>query len=284
MQLQDWCWKTVLVVDLITVSGKYVVYSMSLESLCDLFFEFSNEDRLRMLRRLKDDNLTVTALSKELDLTTQETSRHLSRLGEAGLTIKNPNGTHSLTGYGELSLKQINGFMFTNSHRNYFQNHDLSHIPEEYVSRIGELNGSRYIDDIMVIFHLIEELGRESEEYIYRLTDRYILTAIPAWELALKRGVDFRLLEPRNIVVPPEFDRGSVIAEATRTQQFKVHVIDQVNVFLALNEKRVAAISFPTNEGRMDYRGFVSDDKSVHKWAKDLFEYYWAKSVSKGVS
>lgn len=257
---------------------------MSLESLCDLFFEFSNEDRLRMLQRLMDDNLTVTALSKELELTTQETSRHLSRLGEAGLTLKTPNGTHSLTGYGELSLKQINGFMFTNSHREYFQNHDLSSIPDEYVSRIGELNGSRYIDDIMVIFHLIEELGRESEEYIYRLTDRYILTAIPAWETALKRGVDFRLLEPRTIVVPPEFDRGPVIRDAVINQQFKIRVIDEVKVFLALNEKRVAAISFPTNEGRMDYRGFVSENKAVHKWAKDLFEHYWAKSVPKDVS
>ena len=174
--------------------------------------------------------------------------------------------------------------MFTNSQSKYFQNHDLSNIPEEFVSRIGELNGSRYIDDIMVIFHLIEELGRESEEYIYRLTDRYILTAIPAWEMALKRGVDFRLLEPENIVVPPEFDRGPVIRDSVINRQFKIRVIEKVNVFMALNEKKVAAISFPTNEGRMDYRGFVSEDKAVHKWAKDLFEYYWARSKPKDVS
>lgn len=254
---------------------------MSIESLCDLFFEFSNEDRLRMLRRLQDDNLTVTALSKELDLTTQETSRHLSRLGETGLTLKNPDGTHSLTGYGELSLKQINGFLFTSSQRQYFQNHDLSGIPEEFVSRIGELNGSRYIDDIMVIFHLIEELGRDSEEYIYRLTDRYIITAIPAWEKALKRGVEFKLLEPTNLLVPPEFNRGPVVREAVINNQFQIRVLDDVNVFMALNEKTVAAISFPTNEGRMDYRGFVSEDKTVHKWAKDLFDYYWEKSSYK---
>jgi predicted transcriptional regulator len=256
---------------------------MSLETLCDLFFEFSNEDRLRIIKRLKDDSLTVTALSKELDLTTQETSRHLTRLGETGLTVKNPDGTHSLTGYGELSLNQINGFTFTSEHRNYFQNHDLTSIPSEFVSRIGDLNGSRYIDDIMVIFHLIEELGKDSEEYIYRLTDRYILTAIPSWEIALKKGVEFRLLEPKNIVVPPEFDRGPVIREAAIRNQFQIRVIDEVNVFMALNEKKVAAISFPTNEGRMDYRGFVSEDKKVHKWAKDLYEYYWAKSTPKNL-
>jgi len=41
-----------------------------------------------------------------------------------------------------------------------------------------------------------------------------------------------------------------------------------VNVFLALNESRVAAIGFPTNQGRMDYRGFVSEDPQVHSWAR----------------
>jgi len=250
---------------------------VSTESLCDLFFEFSNEDRLRMLRRLQSDHMTVTALSRELGLTTQETSRHLARLGETGLTVKNPNGTHSLTGYGELSLTQIEGFKFTSNHRDYFQSHDLTGIPSEFVSRIGELGNARYIDDIMVIFHLIEQLGKDSQEYIYRLTDKYIITAIPAWEEALSRGVEFRLLEPTNIVVPPEFDRGEVIAEAVDDGRFKIRMIDEVNVFLALNESKVAAISFPTNQGRMDYRGFVSDDPLVHAWAKDLYETCWAQ-------
>jgi predicted transcriptional regulator len=252
---------------------------MSIESLCDLFFEFSNEDRLRMLKRLQSDHMTVTALSRELGLTTQETSRHLARLGETGLTVKNPNGTHSLTGYGELSLTQIEGFKFTSSHREYFQSHDLTGIPTEFVSRIGELGNARYIDDIMVIFHLIEQLGKDSQEYIYRLTDKYILTAIPAWEDALNRGVGFRLLEPTDIVVPPEFDRSPVIEGAVNSGQFQIRKTDKVNVFLALNESKVAAIGFPTNEGRMDYRGFVSEDPQVHSWAKDLYEKYWARAT-----
>ena len=69
------------------------------------------------------------------------------------------------------------------------------------------------------------------------------------------------------------------IRDAIINQQFMVRAIDKVNVFMALNEKKVAAICFPTNEGRMDYRGFVSEDKAVHKWAKDLYEYYWANST-----
>ena len=254
---------------------------MSLENLCDLFFEFSNEDRLRILRTLQSEHLTVTALSKELDLTTQETSRHLARLGEVGLTIKNPDGSHSLTGYGELSLKQVTGFKFTTSHKEYFQNHDLTHLPAEFIARIGELENSRYIDDVMVIFHLIDQMIREAEEYVWRLTDRYIITVIPAWNEALERGIEARLLEPENIVIPPEFDRGEVIAEALIHHQFINRYLEDVPLFMSLSEKQVAGICFPANDGRIDYRGFVSEDPAVLKWARDLYEYLWSISKPK---
>jgi predicted transcriptional regulator len=256
---------------------------MSLGNLCDLFFEFSNEDRLRILRTLQTDHLTVTALSNELELTTQETSRHLARLGEVGLTFKNPDGTHSLTGYGELSLKQITGFKFTTSHKGYFKNHDLSGLPAEFIARIGELENSRYIDDVMVIFHLIDQMIREAEEYVWRITDRYIITVIPAWSEALERGIEARLLEPENIVIPPEFNEGEIIADAVLHQQFLNHYLDNVPVFMSLSEKQVAGICFPANDGRIDYRGFVSEDPTVLKWAKDLYEHLWNMSTPKPI-
>ena len=254
---------------------------MSLENLCNLFFEFSNEDRLRILKTLQGSHLTVTALSRELDLTTQETSRHLARLDEVGLTGKNPDGTHHLTGYGELSLKQITGFNFVTTYKDYFQDHDLSKLPYDFIARIGELENSRYIDDVMVIFHLIDQMIREAEEYVWRVTDRYIITIVPAWNEALERGIEARLMEPKDIVIPPEWDRGPVIRDAIYDKRFKVHVLNDVPVFMSLSEKKVAGICFPSNDGRIDYRGFVSEDPTVLKWAKDLYEYLWSTSWSK---
>lgn len=251
---------------------------MSLGDLCDLFFEFSNEDRLRIIRTLQNESLTVTALSKELDLTTQETSRHLSRLGEVGLTLKNPDGTHSLTGYGELSLKQMTGFKFISAHKEYFESHGLSLIPTEFISRIGELENSRYVDDVMVIFHLIDQMIREADEYVWRITDRYIITIIPAWNEAIERGITGKLLEPEDIIVPPEFDRGPVIRQAVLDHKFSIHTLKTVPLFMSLSEKQVAGICFPSHDGRIDYRGFVSENPTVLKWAKDLYEYLWSTS------
>ena len=254
---------------------------MSLEKLCDLFFEFSNEDRLRMLHRLNEKPSTVTTISKDLGLTTQEASRHLTRLGEMGLTVKGPSGNHALTPYGELSLAQLRGFNFTCSHSTYFAAHDVARLPAQFVARLGGLDRCTYVDDVMVIFHRIEKAIREAEEYVWRLTDRYIITAIPVWEDAIRRGVEFRLLEPRDIVIPPEFNQGPVLAAAQVSGQFRNNVTDRVDVFMALTEKEVAGVCFPGLGGKMDYRGFASDDLEARGWAHDLYEYYWDRSSVK---
>ena len=252
-----------------------------MERLCDLFFEFSNEDRLSILYKLNEEPLNVTRVSRELDITTQEASRHISRLNDIGLTYKDPEGLHHLTPLGDIALNQLKGFRFISNNLEYFKNHEVKGLPDEYLSRIGELDNSRYYDDVMVIIHNVDQMIREAEQYVYRLTDRYIVTAIPVWEEAIKKGVEFRLLEPIDIILPPDFDNGPVLREALRTGQFKNNVVDEVKLFLAFSEKEVAAICLPGVDGKMDYRGFSSKDESAIKWVYDIFDYYWRKSTPK---
>lgn len=88
-----------------------------MERLCDLYFELSNEDRVRILHVLRENPLNITNLAKELDVTTQEVSRHVSRLTEAGLTERNSEGMFDLTPYGGLTLRQIKGLELTSRYR-----------------------------------------------------------------------------------------------------------------------------------------------------------------------
>jgi DNA-binding transcriptional ArsR family regulator len=66
-----------------------------MEDLCNLLFEVSNEDRLRILLQLDKEALNATNLSKELDLTIQESSRHLSRLSRVKLIQKDVEGARA---------------------------------------------------------------------------------------------------------------------------------------------------------------------------------------------
>jgi len=247
-----------------------------MQELCDLLFEFSNEDRLRILKSLAEETANVTNLARSLDLTTQEASRHLSRLGDVGLTVKDPEGFYRITTFGSLALRQMSGIEFTSLHRDYFREHSLDDLPLRFTERIGELAGSRRIDDVMVVFHAIERIIDEADEYIYRLTDRYLMMAIPQLEEATARGVRFRLLRTKDFEFPPDWPgEGNVLVDARLKGTFKIKASDTANVFMAINEKEVAAIAFPLADGRYDYLGFSSTDPVVHAWCKGLYEHYW---------
>ncbi len=83
-----------------------------MENVCNLFFELSNEDRLRIMTELEKEPLKLTHISKKLDLTSSETHRQLSRLLETKLVVKDVEGFFSLTPFGEQVLQWIPGFTF----------------------------------------------------------------------------------------------------------------------------------------------------------------------------
>ena len=255
-----------------------MVYPM--ESLCDLLFEVSNEDRLRILLQLEEGGINVTNLSRKLSISTQEVSRHISRLSEVGLTTKDPEGVHRMTPFGELTMKQLQGFMFTSRHGGYLKDHSLESMPSEYVCRIGELAESSFVDDVMVVLHNVERMFQEAEEYIYRLTDRYFMMALPHLEEATERGVELRLLQSRGFEYPPDWPGPGVVLKDARLKGFfKVRSSDTAEVFIAMSEKEVAALAFPAVDGRFDYLGFASKDEKAHGWCLDLFEHYWESAA-----
>ncbi len=51
-----------------------------------MLFELASEHRFEILRKLGSEAMNATHLSKALDISKQESSRHLSRLDKAGLT------------------------------------------------------------------------------------------------------------------------------------------------------------------------------------------------------
>jgi len=250
-----------------------------LERLCDVMFELSNEDRLRILRELEGEVAIVTGLSNRLGLTNQEVSRHLSRLGDVGLTTKAPDGQYSLTSFGGLALRQIEGLEFTSEHKEHFVDHTVENLPAGFVYRIGELEGSAYIDDVMVVFNNVERMIREADEYIWRLTDRYLMMVLPELEAATDRGVEFRLMQSKDFEFPPDWPGpGRILAKARVESVFKLRESNSARIFIAMSEKEVAALAFPTTEGRFDYFGFTSKDEGTHGWCSDVFQHYWDRA------
>jgi predicted transcriptional regulator len=81
-----------------------------MEALCDLLFEFSNEERLKILLELEKGPKNLTRIAKDLDFTSQGTSRNVARLVETSLIRRNPDGEYELTPYGGVALRLLSSY------------------------------------------------------------------------------------------------------------------------------------------------------------------------------
>jgi predicted transcriptional regulator len=172
------------------------------EQLCNLLFEFSHPDRLKLLHFLRRKTFNVTELSKVLGVTSQEASRHSARLIKTGLIEKHVDGQLLLTLFGELVLNQLQGIAFTSDHQSYFTDHIIQNLPPMFINRLSELASSKIVDDVMVVFTNIEKVIQEAEEYLWVITDQYLPSNIPLHLAAYERGVTERDIELRNWIIP----------------------------------------------------------------------------------
>ncbi len=253
--------------------------------LYDVLFEVSNEDRHGILHRLEEEPCNVTKIAKGQGLSLPETSRHVSRLCEVGLTRKEPEGLYPLTPYGKLVLKQLRELEFTTRYREYFTNHSMAGIPSEFVKRIGDLSGSAFTDNILEFFRQIEHVIKQAEEYVWLLVDQFPMNHLSLIVEAIDRGVQFRILEPRNRALDPDLEamaseESDAIVRSKITPLVQQRMMDDVNVYLYLSENNCAS-SFPTLKGDNEYRGFKSTDETSLKWCKELFLHYWDEATQR---
>ena len=254
-------------------------------NIFDLMFEISNEDRFSILLRLEEGAMNVTGLARELGLTTQETSRHLSRLGDVSLTSKDAEGMFTVTSFGGLTLRLLHGLKFVSKHEDYFTTHNLGNLPNEFVSRMGELMDSTYMDDVMVMVHNTENILREAEEYVLNINMPFIASAFPFIRDAYERGVKGRFIHTEDLRLPPSMmdereksfdDETAIKIRAAGVQEERL--IDELDLILYMNEREVGILAFPMLTGRYDFAGFTSTDKKTHSYCRELFEHYWEKA------
>lgn len=262
-----------------------------MESFYDVLFEVSNEDRYVILLQLVEKAMNVTQLSKVLGLSLTETSRHLSRLGKVGLSRRDADGLHHIEDFGKVILAQLKGVKFVTKHRDYFTSHSLKGIPEKVLTRIGELLESNNLTDISATFYKIEKMIQEAEEFIWIVTDQYLINLFPFLIEAIERDVQIRSIEAKDWVAPQEIkqwwfskDSKRQVFEKARTNGIlDEKIMDRLYIYTFMSEKEVAIIAFPLLNSKFDYLGFSSRDRKTNSWCRDLYKCYWnrAKSRSK---
>jgi predicted transcriptional regulator len=234
-------------------------------------FELSSSERMNLLLKLQKQKMKLSHISEKLDMTITETSRHLQRLSEAKLIQKDVDGLYGLTHFGNLALSLISGICFISKNMQYFSEHDLSHMPSDFVERIGELSSiPPGTSDIMTSFRLSEIVLQEASEYMWIMSDQILTSTLPIIVERMKRGVEFRFIFPENIVPPPG------VKPEPGAKRRRLPKVEEV---ILMTEKE-AMFGFPDLNGKMDYALLIAKDPTSHKWCKDLFLNRWEKAIS----
>lgn len=241
------------------------------EDTAELLFGLASVDRLTLLTAISERKERLTALSKLINASAQECSRHLARLSGSGLITKDSEGLYEMTTLGKALLKLITGMRFLLTHKDYFLSHDLTFLPEAFVERIGELSGGTRVNHVSSVLELIKSTISGGREYVWLISDQPIVVGGPVGTGFFSRDVPVRLIGEKGA--------NHKILEETRSALRKAEVITlpEVRIAMAINESS-AGICFPGPNGKIDFgAGFVGKSEEFRGWCTDLFGYYWSK-------
>ncbi len=244
-----------------------------MERLHKLLFELSSVERIEIMHELKKGGLKLSHLSRKLDLTVTETSRHLQRLNKYRLTQKDADGLYRLTHFGGLVLTQLSGLDVVSKQQEYFMEYDSSRLPLEFIHRIGELDEGELGTEPFKNVERVEKMLQESSEFLWILSNQILAVLIPTIKKKLSTAFDLRGILPK-AVMPTEDSTAPIPSTAPGVQK---RVLENVDVIIVVTEKE-AHFCLPNRSGKIDYVGFSGKDPKFRKWCKDLFLYYWAKA------
>jgi len=159
----------------------------------------------------------------------------------------------------------------------------MTELPAQFTNRIGELSQCSYEHDIMTMLHKLESTLRNAEEYIHIMLDQMVSHTLPILEEKVKAGVEFHFLTINDLTPPPGIWKRFNVQQTglTNPQLLDTRFMDTVPLGLILTEKEAGLITFKNLDNEIDYTGLIGTDESSHRWASDIFEYYWATASDK---
>jgi len=233
-------------------------------------FELSHPERLHILHMLRDEPMRLSQLSKKLEITTAEVSRHLERLGNAKLIDRDSECNYNITPFAAIILSEVYKFDFLLKNVEFFINHDLSSVPV-YLHRFSSMAKGDFIQGTLETSSLIKETSINADEYINVISDQVMRGIV---ELDCKKndqGVVFKKIYPKDSEIPEEYT-------ARLGEKFEIRTIESIPLALKMNEK-IAGVALKHINGKIDYSmGLAGEDEAFRVWVGSIFDYFWMQS------
>jgi len=253
------------------------------EKVAENFLELASEQRIRIIAHLLEQKSNLTQLTKKLDATTSEVHRHLNRLLDSGIIVKESQGNYELSLYGKTLCVQIPSLFFISENRKFFDDHDFGNLDIKFIQRLGALQNGQKITGFVRVIEKWKEIYDNAEKYIYN-----ILTEVPYSDdiigvliSKLKKGIPVHSIIYEDAIIPLE--RKKIFKQKNFQHYVDNNLLNRkmkkdISVVTSLNEKE-ACLIFPNSNGKSDMgEMFYSDDPLFHEWCYDYFKDSWDKS------
>ncbi|MEM0117996.1 MAG: hypothetical protein QXV32_06075 [Conexivisphaerales archaeon] len=239
--------------------------------LAEVLFSIASEDRLTLLAKIGEEKRRIRDLSKFIDATAQECSRHVGRLVDSRLVRKDSSGFYEITSLGRALTEILPSYDFLFSHKDYFSDHDPTVLPKGFLGRIGELSNGEFVGHFSEVLELIKKVVSTGRDHVWLLSDKPLVVGLVIGQSFSSKDIPVRLLGK---------DFGLATASKVRSAlpNSELAVLADVKIALAINEN-LAGVCFPDLGRRIDFgAGFVGTDSNFIGWCSDLFEHYWQTS------
>ncbi|MFW9973351.1 MAG: hypothetical protein ACFFDF_24415, partial [Candidatus Odinarchaeota archaeon] len=233
-----------------------------------LLIEFSHKERYNVLKELYHEGKRHSELQSELNIPGSEISRHLGRLKDKNLVFKDVQNKYQITNIGKIFIRVMDIFEVSLIHRDFFNSHEITSIPVFLIFKLGKLRDVEFGNKIMENMEIFENLVKNSDEFLYAITDQYQKSLLKEAENKMRnKSIKIRALVDRNLLKSYNIPNGwSKLFNDPKV--FFKEMLENIRLFLNKNSE-------------IDYSQCLIDNhNSFISWAKELFEWYWKKGMS----
>ncbi len=222
--------------------------------------------RMKILRTIAAEPGPLESIAQRVGASVEETRVNVERLSNFKFVDKGGDGRYRASPLGHLALTTLADMEFVSKHSDFFQDHELSLLPSNLISRLGELAESRRMEGSVSNIQRAERVIRRSEGRVWVVTNEVMLDVVPVIREKISQGTDFRIIVDQTFKPPESF-------EATIPELWRIVPKIPAMTVVTGNE---AMIFFPNEKLEIDTsRAFASEDPQFMKWCEDLVDHLW---------
>lgn len=248
-------------------------------------FILFSEKRKNLLLFLRNGSKTLDEIKESLNVTSSGIIPQLRKMEERGL-IYRKNKNYSLTDIGLVIAKSFDRFNRIvetfEKNRKFWEDHEISGIPEEFLLRIYELGDYEIIEgDEANIF-------KPHEEYIKNLSKaRWVRGVFPVLHpdypkiiiMLARNGADISIIMPENVLKRIRENYLLELEKGLSYENVRFFVCNKkVEVAFTVTDFFLTLRLFMKDKTYDFYRNIMSYDKSALAWGYDLYRYFEKQS------